>query len=258
MSLLHPNPSEVFLAAHSRRDGDMNAPAAPRHREWTGIPKPSRCRLRLCGAGASLGHCPPGHPDLVEAAQKKRPEASSVFGLVEHRFDDLFSQAVTSAPGSELEFVAMAALRDPARRSSGPPSGLRSGLPLFIMPENGPRPLGGGVLASAASAFPWRPSPVSRRRADQHRGRDPPAHPSPRHVTSSVSLFSVSSRRPYNIALCMLGIGRHLGAVQRHMASFTKPAVQHELEHVDERLAQPSNGAAGNLATLRNPAGSSP
>src|SRR5258707_3382043 len=38
-------------------------------------------------------------------------------------------------------------------RSGGPPSGARSGLPLFIMPEDGPGPLssGGGFLASALS-----------------------------------------------------------------------------------------------------------
>ena len=47
----------------------------------------------------------------------------------------------------------------------------------------------------------WRPNPASRRRADQHRGRDPPPHPSPRRWanqadTSAASLFSVSSMRP--------------------------------------------------------------
>src|SRR5260370_36751569 len=41
--------------------------------------------------------------DLVEAAQEELAEASGVFDLAEHRFDDLLSQAVAATPAGALE-----------------------------------------------------------------------------------------------------------------------------------------------------------
>src|SRR5260370_4627885 len=41
--------------------------------------------------------------DLVEAAQEELAEASGVFDLAEHRFDDLLSQAVAATPAGAPE-----------------------------------------------------------------------------------------------------------------------------------------------------------
>src|ERR1700732_5385998 len=51
----------------------------------------------------SADHRPLGS-DLVEAAKEERAEASGVFDLAEHRFDDLLSQAVAATPAGALEF----------------------------------------------------------------------------------------------------------------------------------------------------------
>src|SRR5579871_43146 len=56
--------------------------------------------------------------DLVEAAQEELPEASSMFDMAEHRFDDLLSQAAAAAPAGELEFSCHEGLA----RSFGPTS----------------------------------------------------------------------------------------------------------------------------------------
>src|SRR5580704_18284144 len=54
--------------------------------------------------------------DLVEAAQEELAEASGMFDVAEHRFDDLLSQAVAAAPAGELEFSG----HDGLARSFGP------------------------------------------------------------------------------------------------------------------------------------------
>src|SRR5580658_11346305 len=54
--------------------------------------------------------------DLVEAAQEELAEASGMFDMAEHRFNDLLSQAVTAAPAGELEFSGHGGLA----RSFGP------------------------------------------------------------------------------------------------------------------------------------------
>src|SRR5258708_32346811 len=59
--------------------------------------------------------------DLVEAAQEELAEASGVFDLAEHRFDDLLSQAVAATPAGGLEFCRHGGLR------RAPPPNLRSG-----------------------------------------------------------------------------------------------------------------------------------
>src|SRR5580692_12901899 len=56
--------------------------------------------------------------DLVEAAQEELPEASGMFDLAEHRFDDLLSEAVAAAPAGALEFCRHGGLA----RSFGPTS----------------------------------------------------------------------------------------------------------------------------------------
>src|SRR5271165_4538986 len=56
--------------------------------------------------------------DLVEAAQEELAEASGMFDLAEHRFDDLLSQAVAAAPAGALEFCRHGGLA----RSFGPAS----------------------------------------------------------------------------------------------------------------------------------------
>src|SRR5271166_5199312 len=56
--------------------------------------------------------------DLVETAQEELPEASGVFDLAEHRFDDLLSEAVAAAPAGALEFCRQGGLA----RSFGPSS----------------------------------------------------------------------------------------------------------------------------------------
>src|ERR1700722_4554593 len=56
--------------------------------------------------------------DLVEAAQEELAEASGVFDLAEHRFDDLFSQAVSAAPAGALEFCRHGRLARASRPTS--------------------------------------------------------------------------------------------------------------------------------------------
>jgi hypothetical protein len=46
----------------------------------------------------------PLRSDLVEAAQEELAEASGMFDLAEHGFDDLLSQAIAAAPAGALEF----------------------------------------------------------------------------------------------------------------------------------------------------------
>src|SRR5579864_1414760 len=60
----------------------------------------------------------PLRSDLVEAAQEELAEASGVFDLAEHRFDDLLSQAVAAAPTGAPEFCRHGGLA----RSFGPAS----------------------------------------------------------------------------------------------------------------------------------------
>src|SRR5258708_12986103 len=60
--------------------------------------------------------------DLVEAAQEELAEASGVFDLAEHRFDDLLSQAVAATPAGALEFCrhgGLARASRPTSRSGG-------------------------------------------------------------------------------------------------------------------------------------------
>ena len=49
-------------------------------------------------------HCPFGS-DLFEAAEQELAEASGIFDLAEHGFDDLLSQTIPTAPPGELELV---------------------------------------------------------------------------------------------------------------------------------------------------------
>jgi hypothetical protein len=60
--------------------------------------------------------------DLVEAAQEELAEASGMFDMAEHRFDDLLSQTVAAAPAGELEFSGHGGLArsfGPAPRTGG-------------------------------------------------------------------------------------------------------------------------------------------
>src|SRR5258707_8116905 len=64
----------------------------------------------------------PLRSDLVEAAQEKLAEASGMFDLTEHRFDDLLSQAVAAAPARPLEICCHGGLSRalwPASRARG-------------------------------------------------------------------------------------------------------------------------------------------
>src|SRR5580692_2568261 len=100
-------------------------------------------------------------------------------------------------------------------RSGGPPSGPRCGLPLFIMPEDGPGPssfCGGGFLASASSvALATRMRSIRAVLLATQSGISSPRRSEPwvrsssasvasarenQADTSAVSLFSVSSMRP--------------------------------------------------------------
>src|SRR5258708_29920429 len=56
--------------------------------------------------------------DLVEAAQEELAEASGVFDLTEHRFDNLLSQAVAAASAGALEFCRHGGLSRSFRPSS--------------------------------------------------------------------------------------------------------------------------------------------
>src|ERR1022692_5030743 len=62
--------------------------------------------------------------DLVEAAQEELAEASGMFDLAEHRFDDLLSQAVAAAPAGALEFCRHGGLAR-AFRPTSRPGGMR-------------------------------------------------------------------------------------------------------------------------------------
>jgi hypothetical protein len=61
--------------------------------------------------------------DRVEAAKEERAEASGMFDLAEHRFDDLLSQAVAATPAGALEFCRHGGLAR-AFRPKARPSGI--------------------------------------------------------------------------------------------------------------------------------------
>src|ERR1700693_1193071 len=86
-------------------------------------------------------HRPLG-PDLVEAAQEELAEASGMFDVAEHRFDDLLSQAVAAAPAGALEFCRHSGLA----RSFGP-SARAGGMGLAMACPAG-RQIGGDPAAS--------------------------------------------------------------------------------------------------------------
>src|SRR5260370_912617 len=152
--------------------------------------------------------------DLVEAAQEELVEASGVFDLAEHRFDDLLSQAVAATPAGALAVCRHGRLARASRPTSRS-GGMRLAVALCSLAWDGPvrpSPGRGGFLASASSvalAARMRSSRAvllaTQSGISSPRRSEPWVRSSSASVasaranqadTSAVSLFSVSSMRP--------------------------------------------------------------